>query len=104
MIDELSVVFNKLGMSVVYFGKRNANGPDLWVKRYGGRPLSVEIKKVAKKKNGTWQVPPVEINRRHDDLIAIRCPKGYFLIEPMADHLKACGKSGYRQLTTLLKE
>lgn len=102
-IDILRPHFAALGFEIIHFGEsKNANGPDMWVRKTGGRPMSVEVKKVTKKPNGQVATDPVGTPRRNDDLIAIICTPQYVLIEPMRDHLKACGPKGHRALTTLL--
>ncbi len=107
-MSELTVLteaFERLGFEIIYYsGIANANGPDMWVKKKG-RPLSVEIKTARRKKGNTWAVDPVEPLRQKDDLIAIICPIGkYVLIESMVQHLKNCSKSGDRPMTLLLGE
>jgi hypothetical protein len=78
-------------------GKSNANGPDIWATK-GSRAYSFEVKKCQITKRNSVQCKPVEKNRRCDDFIAIEMPSGYVLIEPMAQHLLLCTKSGYRTL------
>lgn len=95
--------FERLGFEVIYYsGIKNTNGPDAWVKKPSGKPMSVEIKSARRGKNGCWVVNPVSEPRRKDDLIAIRCGGKYFLVESMEDHLKCCSRSGQRQMTKLL--
>ncbi len=102
-IEKLKEEFAVLGLKIIHSPRSiNCNGPDLWVQRKSGRPLSVEVKKVRRLKNKTVQVPSVERSRRNDDLIAIICNSEYILIEPMKDHLKCCSTKGTRQLTLLL--
>jgi Holliday junction resolvase len=98
--SKLLATLNELGFSSLGFSKQTANGPDLFVTK-GIKAFSVEIKSTRKTERGSIQVSPVEKNRRGDDLIAITFPSGYVLVEPMADHLKACTSKGYRTLTIL---
>lgn len=94
--------FALLNFSIIHAPKSpSANGPDLWVRKNGSRPMSVELKQARIQKNGCVQVDPVLKNRRSDDLIAIICPGGYVLIESMKDHLKSCSPKGSRQMTLL---
>ena len=99
----LTTAFAGLGFEVIHHPNHDgSNGPDLWVKKANGRPLSVEIKKARKGSNGTWQVDPVQKLRQRDDLIAIICSSQYVLIHPMEEHLKLCSPKGTRQMTLLL--
>lgn len=101
IIEILSPHFAALGFQIIHSPKhKNASGPDLWVKAKNERPLSVEIKICRNMKNGTLQVPPIESARQKDDLIAILI-SNYVLIEPMAQHLNSCCRSGTRQLTLM---
>lgn len=103
MIDILRPHFAALGFEIIHYGSHaSVNGPDLWVKKAGGRPLSVEVKSAIKKQKNLFQTEPVSKQRLSDDLIAIICNPQYVIIEPLKDHLKCCGPSGYRQLTLVL--
>lgn len=102
--DLLESEFAALGFNFLYYNKKpSANGVDLWVKKNAGRPLSVEIKKVRKLKNGTYQCDSVQKNRINDDLIAIIINSEYVLIEPMKHHLNTCSPRGTRQFTLLCR-
>ena len=73
-IERLKGEFAALGFKIIHIPKNKpTNGPDLWVQRNNGRPLSVEVKKARIQRNGCVQVDPVQPNRRKDDLIAIEC-------------------------------
>lgn len=97
--DLLTEYFSFIGFNILHFNlPKESNGVDLWVRK-NGRPLSVEVKKVRKQKNGCFQVDPVCKNRKNDDLIAIIVGSDYVLIEPMKDHLSACSPKGTRQFT-----
>lgn len=99
----IATAFTSLGFAIVHFPERKENnGPDLWVKKANGRPLSVEIKKARIQLNGCVQVDPVSKERRSDDLVAIICTSQYVLIEAMKDHLASCSNKGTRQMTLLL--
>lgn len=92
-----------IGFKIIHWPKTKFTpGPDLWVKRGNGRPLSLEIKNARKTGRGDYQTDPVQFARKNDDLIAIFCGRKYVLIEPMQDHLLACSPKGSRQLTKLL--
>lgn len=94
--------FAALGFKIIHFNSpKEANGVDCWVQKRDKKPLSVEIKKLRKKQDNTYQVEPVCKNRRDDDLIAIIMNSEYVLIEPMKDHLKNCSKQGTRNFTLM---
>lgn len=94
--------FKKIGFDVIFYNdKPSANGVDCWVKSINKKPLSVEIKKARKQKNGCFQVDPVSKPRLNDDLIAIIINEDYVLIESMEDHKKCCSQKGTRQMTIL---
>ena len=87
--------FKTMGFDIVAKAKKNANGPDMWVKK-ANKVLTVEIKKARRTQRMSYQCPPVEKNRMNDDLIAVEFPSGYVLIQSMAEHLASCGPKGYR--------
>lgn len=99
-LEKIKQAFDALGFSVLSVGKKNANGPDMWILK-NGLPKSVEIKVASRTPSGSLQVHPVEPNRMQDDLIAIQI-NDYILIEPMRDHLKLCAPKGYRTLTEII--
>jgi hypothetical protein len=98
----LKQTFEDLGFEIIHFnGMPQRNGVDMWVKKKGRRPMSVEIKKLRRNTNRSYQVDPVLPLRLNDDLIAIILNDSYVLVEPMKDHLKACSPKGTRQFTIL---
>lgn len=101
-IDKIKQSFIALGFEIIHVGKHpSTNGVDMWVRKPGSRPLSVELKVVRKQQNGCFQVDPVQPLRKNDDLVAIECGS-YVLIEAMTDHLKCCSTKGTRQMTLLM--
>lgn len=100
--DILIREFAALGFDVLFFNEKpSANGPDMWVRKNKGPPLSVEVKKIREQQKGMWQVDPVSKDRQSDDLISIVFNSEYVLIEPMQDHLKCCSQKGTRQFTIM---
>lgn len=96
MSKQILSVLEEMGYEVLAVGKKTANGPDVHV-RYKNQILRVEMKKArASSRGNSCQVHAVELGRRADDLIAIEFPSGYILVEPMHDHLLACGPKGSR--------
>ncbi len=94
--------FAALGFDVLFFNEKpSANGPDVWVRKNNGKPISVEVKKIRQQEKGMWSVDPVSKSRQNDDLIAIVFNSEYILIEPMIDHLKCCSPKGTRQFTIM---
>ena len=79
-------------------------GPDLFVRRGGGPELTVEVKPVQKTKSGSYFVSKVKPARMNDNWIAIVLPNGRVVLDDMQEHLKKCGKAGYRTVTALVKE
>lgn len=96
-VKEVKKSFSKLGYKITYFGKKNANGPDIFVVK-NGIPKSVELKKSRTTKRNSIQIPPVEKARKNDDLVCIILGDNYVLIEPMRDHLSKCTAKGYRTI------
>ncbi len=101
--DQVQLVteyFSYLGMTVVYSVKNQSeNGPDMFVRKGKGRPLSVEIKLARKNKKTTAVTDSVSSHRVHDDLIAIIISSDYVLIQPMKEHLLLVGPKGTRPFT-----
>lgn len=98
--DLIEREFAALGFSLLFWNtKPTSNGPDCFVRKGKGRPLSVEIKTVKRKNNGCLQTDPVSDNRKKDDLVAIIINSEYVLIDSMSNHLKCCGTKGTRQFT-----
>ena len=95
----VKAAFWSLGFEAFDMGHPSANGPDLYIEKKG-RCFSVEVKTARLRSDSGPLVYPVERNRRKDDFIAI-VVRDYVLIEPMADHLRACSRSGYRTLSKL---
>src|SRR5574343_426860 len=105
IIDLVTSKFKKIGFDVIYVPKnKQTHGPDLWVKTKTSRPMTVEILKCRKTKNGTESlVDRVYDARKKDDFVAIVLNENYVLIESMADQLKCCNKSGNRFFTIFYK-
>jgi hypothetical protein len=99
-MKNIEKTLRRIGFKILSVGKKNATGPDIWVIK-NKIPRSVECKMARITARRSWQVPPVEKNRMNDDLIAIEFENGYVLVEPISDHLSACGKGGFRTLTIL---
>lgn len=84
----------KMGYKILTKAKKTANGPDLHIQK-DDIIFRVEVKKARVVKR-SMAIHPVEPARQHDDLIAIKFPSGYVLIEPMKDHLRVCAPNGSR--------
>jgi hypothetical protein len=97
-IDDLTVKeIKRFGFKPLKAGKRNANGPDLTAIK-NNRAYTIEIKRARVTKRGSIQVPPVEKNRIHDDMIAIVLPNERVLLGSMEDHMNLCTPKGYRTI------
>lgn len=76
-----------------------SRGPDLVVYAQGTQ-TTVEVKRASKHpRKNSWTVTAVMPRRRGDDMIAIVFPCGAIYSEPMAEHLRNCGKTGTRTVT-----
>lgn len=96
--EQVTTAINQMGYRVIFWNEpKNANGPDCVIQKDGGRPMTLEVKKLWRKA-GSWSCSPVSPPRRQDDWIAIIFPTGYVLLEPMRDHLKCCAPTGARSI------
>ena len=93
--------FYERGFHVLPIKESQANGPDVTVV---GQDLvaTIEVKTLSKKKSGSWQAKPIERCRKNDGFVAIVHDNEIILIEPMAEYLKLCSKSGLRTFTELV--
>lgn len=99
--DELKIYFENNGWKVLKKPHKNENGPDMVVVN-SSTAYRIEIKVARRLKSGSWQVNPVEYNRRKDDFIAIKIGKSW-LFRTMEEHLKLCSEEGYDSVTELYR-
>ena len=99
--NELKKIMEEIRWKVLNKPHKNENGPDMVVtNEYTA--YRIEIKVARKLKSGSWQVKPVEENRKNDDFIAIKVGKMWVFRE-MSEHLKLCSGNGYNSVTKLYR-
>jgi hypothetical protein len=98
-VDIVKSYFERLGFLVFDIRDPSANGHDMTVAK-NGRSFRVEVKTVLPSTR-SFRVKAVKPNRKNDDWIALVMGENV-VIQPMKDHLSACGKDGTRHVTELV--
>ena len=99
--DKLKTYLERIGWKVLDKPKKNENGADMTIIN-DKLSYRIEIKVARKLASGSWQVNPVEPNRRVDDFIAIFI-SGQWIFRKMTDHLKLCSENGYNAVTEIAR-
>lgn len=99
--DDLKSFMENNNWKVLQKPHKNENGPDMVVTN-DSTAYRIEIKVARKLKSGSWQVKPVEINRKNDDFVAIKVGRSWIL-RTMKEHLNLCSMDGYCSVTELYR-
>jgi len=99
--DKLKEYLEDVGWKVLDKPKKNENGADMTVVN-DKISYRIEIKVARKLASGSWQVNPIEPNRRSDDFVAIFV-NNKWILRKMTDHLKLCSENGYNSVTEVTR-
>jgi hypothetical protein len=90
-------------LGYIHTVQTTALGPDI-VGWRDGAAFFFEVKPARQTQRNCFVTGPVMPNRREDHFVAIVLPNKKVFVFPMHEHLSACGPSGVRVVTKLVRE